>query len=160
MENVGYRVSFRKTEERFDELWGLKARVRESVHDWLAASNVRLSISEVCANACSELLENCIKFTRNKSVAAISVSLTEQIIVVETINSTHGLHVEVLRQSLDALRAASDPQQLFINALLNSVEGQSRLGLIKIILETRGTLELVPQEEQEIVHLKLRVQQR
>ncbi len=158
LENLGYRISFRKTEERFDELWGMKTHVRESVHDWLAASHVRLRISEVCANACSELLENCIKYTRNGSVVVVSVYLSEQTIVVETINSATGVHVEMLRESLDTLRAASEPQQLFINTLRNPDEGQSRLGLIRIILETSGTLELVPQEEPEIVHLKLRVQ--
>lgn len=154
MENLGYCLNFRRDEERFNELWGMKTHVRESVKDWLVASNVRSRISEVCANACSELLENCIKYTRNGSVAAVSVHLTEQTIIVETINSAYDEHIKVLRKSLDMLYATSELKRLFVENLLNP---DSHLGLIRVMLETKGTLELMKEKEQEIVHLKLHV---
>lgn len=160
MENLDYRLHFRKLEKRFDELWGMKAHVRESVHDWLTASNVSSRISEVCANACSELLENCIKYASNGSVITVVVSLAEQTIVVETMNSAHNEHRASLRQALNALQASSEPKQLFVHNLLYPVGGESHIGLIRLILETRGTLELVPEEDQELVHLQLRVKRK
>ena len=157
MEDVGYRLKFRNAKERFHELWGMKAHVRENVKDWLVASNVQSRISEICATACSELLENCIKYTSNGAVAVVSVHLSDQTIIVETINPAHGDHIALLHESLDTLQAALEPKQLFVKHLLNPIAGKSRLGLIRIVLETRGTLELVQEKEKEIVHLKLHV---
>jgi hypothetical protein len=156
--NLGYNFRFRKTEEHFNELWEMKSSFREHLQDWLTAADVHPHISEICANACSELLENCIKYTQNHTIATVGIYITGHSILVETINKAEQEHKKTLSDFLNKLQTTSDPKQLFIDCLMHPVDGKSQLGLIKVAIETKGILELVEEEDQEIVHVKLYVQ--
>ena len=52
--NFAYTFQFYKIEERFGKLWQMKTSARESLKDWLLASDISPQISGKCANACSE----------------------------------------------------------------------------------------------------------
>ena len=150
-----YIFKFKKGKEKFDKLWQMKASARESLNDWLLVTDISPQISEICANACSELIENCIKYTQAETTAVVAIHATNAVITVETINPTEQGHKALLKDSIDALNAASDPKQIFVEKLLHPVDKKSHLGLIKIVMETKGTLELVQEQNDAVVHVKL-----
>ena len=150
-----YIFKFKKGEEKFDKLWQMKASARESLKDWLLVTDISPQISEICANACSELIENCIKYTQDETTAVVAIHATNTVITVETINPTKQNHKALLKDSIDTLTAVSDPKQLFVEKLLYPIDKKSHLGLIKIVMETKGTLELVQEQNDDVVHVKL-----
>lgn len=156
--DFAYSFKFRRIEERFDKLWEMKVSARESLADWLIVSDIPPRAAEICANACSELIENTIKYARNGSIATVLIHFIDNTITVETCNAAENEHIEALRHSLAALAAAPDPKQLFVEKLLNPAEGESRLGLIKIVMETKGTLECLPAEDANVMRIRLRMQ--
>ena len=87
-----YIFKFKKGEEKFDKLWQMKASARESLKDWLLVTDISPQISEICANACSELIENCIKYTQDETTAVVAIHATNTVITVETINPTKQNH--------------------------------------------------------------------
>ncbi len=152
---IEYSFRFRKTEEHFNELWTMKSSFREHVQDWFTVAEVHPRISEICANACSELFGNCIKYTRSRTIATVRIYVTDRSILVETINEAEQEERDTLRELLDTLHATPDPKSLGIDDLIHPVKGKSQAGLTKIVMETKGTLELMEEEDQEVVHVKL-----
>ncbi len=121
----------------------------------LAAVVLFLLLIVLRANACSELIENCVKFSKNDSTAVVSINVSDRSITVETINKAEKEHRETVSKEIEALNAASDPRQVFAEKLLNPAEGKSQLGIIKISMETKGKLELVQEPDEEVVRMKL-----
>lgn len=150
-----YAFKFRKTEEKFHELWRMKSSARESLKDWLLTSDVSPKMSEVCSNACSELIENCIKFSQDGSSAVVSIKVENKIITVETINSADKKDKTFLIKDIEKLNDAPDLKLLFAEKLLKPDKNRSRLGLVKIAMETGGTISLVHESDEDIVHMKL-----
>ena len=150
-----YVFKFRNRKDHFEKLWNMKISARESLDDWLLVSDVPPHLAEICANACSEMIENCIKYSGDDSMTVVAIHVTNTTIMIETVNTTNPEHAAELRKSLDMLEAADDPKQVFVQKLLNPVQGKSRLGLIKIVMETKGTLRVIPHAEDDIAHVKL-----
>ncbi len=151
----GFRI--RKAEENFKKLWTMKSSARESLKDWLLATNIAPKLSEICANACSELIENCIKYSRNDSMATVSISASDVVITVETINRAEKEHKDFIMKIAEKLNAAPDPQLLFTEMLLNPIDGKSQLGLAKILMETKGKVEIVQEPDEAVVHVRLKM---
>ena len=118
-------------------------------------SDIPPRMAEICANACSELIENSIKHAQNNSVVTVFIHVLNKTITVETSNESEKGHREALSQSLAALDTTPDPKLLFVERLLNPVEGKSHLGLIKIVMETKGTLECMPSEDGDMIRIRL-----
>ncbi len=156
--DFAYSFKFQRIEKRFDKLWEMKVSARNSLADWLVVSDIPPRAAEICANACSELIENTIKYSRNGTIVTVMIHFLDNTIAVETCNAAEEEYVKALRQSLAALAAAPDPKQLFIERLLNPVEDESRLGLIKIVMETKGTVECLPAEDANVIRIRLRMQ--
>ncbi len=152
-----YNFKFKKIDARFDQLWAMKASARESLKRWLVVSGIPPRTAEICANACSELTENSIKYTPNGSIATVSIHVRDDEIIVETINPAEQEHIEALNQSLEALHTASDPREVFVDKLMHPIEGKSQLGLIKIVVETEGALELVKCDDDHTIHMELKI---
>ncbi len=152
-----YSFRFKKIDEQFDQLWTMKASARESLKDWLVISDIPPRTAEICANACSELIENSIKYTPNGSIAAVSIHVRDNEIIVETINPAEQEHIEELNQSLEALHTAPDSREVFVDKLMHPIEGKSQLGLIKIVVETEGALELVKCDDDHTIHMELKI---
>ena len=152
-----YVFKFRKRKDYFEKLWNMKISARESLEDWLLLSIASPQMAEICANACSELIENCVKYGREESVAAVAIHVTNTMIEIETVNATEPEHAAELRQSLDELNAADDLKKLFVQKLLHPMQGKSHLGLIKIVMETKGALRMMPHPENDIAHVALRM---
>ncbi len=153
--DFAYGFKFRRVEERFDKLWEMKVSARESLEDWLLVSDIPPRSAEICANACSELIENSIKYARNDSVANVLIRVLKHLITIETCNIAEKTHRDMLQHSLAELKRAPDLKRLFVEKLLNPLEGKSQLGLIKIVMETRGVLEYLPSEDEEMIRIRL-----
>lgn len=153
-----YVFKFRNRADHFEKLWQMKISARESLDDWLLVSDITPHTAEVCANACSELIENCIKYSLENAISVVAIHVTDRDIVIETINSTKPDHLSELADAVKMLDIADDPKQVFIQKLMNPVAGKSHLGLSKIVVETKGSLSLVPHEEAGVVHVKLKMQ--
>ncbi len=150
-----YSFKFMKAKGNFNKLWQMKSIARQSLKEWLMVADMSPKMSEICANACSELIENCIKYSKNSSIAAVSIKAKDENVVVETINTAEKVQKDTIIESIDKLNAASDPKYLFAESLLNPVEGKSQLGLMKILMETKGIIELIQEPDEEVVHVKL-----
>ncbi len=150
-----YMFQFYKIEARFDQLWQMKSSARESLKDWLLASSVPPKIAETCANACSELIENCIKYTRENTRSGVAIHVDKTDIIVETCNIAKVEDCSNLRNSISALQVTEDIKQLFVERLLQQTDGSGHLGLIKIALETKGRLELLKESADHAVHVRL-----
>ena len=156
-----YMFQFYKINAHFDQLWQMKSSARESLKDWLVASNVSPKVAETCANACSELIENCVKYTREHTRAGVAIHVDKTHITVETCNIAEPEDCRSLRHSIAALQAANDVKQLFIEKLLKQSEGSGHLGLVKIALETKGRLELLKEQAEQAeqaVHVRLHME--
>jgi len=150
-----YMFHFYKADDHFDQLWQMKSSARESLKDWLVASSVLPKIAETCANACSELIENCIKYTQANTRAGVAIHVDKTDITVETCNIAEVADCANLRSSIAALQHAVDVKQLFVEKLMDTVAGSSHLGLVKIALETKGRLELLKESSDQAVHVRL-----
>ncbi len=155
--HYSYAVQFKKLNETFEKLWQMKSTMRECIRDWLAALNVPPTMSENCANASSELIENCVKYTSEGSTVTVVISLNNSMLTVETINTAEERHRQALRKSIALLNTTSDPKQLFVETLQHPVEGKIHLGLIKIVMETEGQLECVLEQHADLAHVRLQI---
>lgn len=153
--DFAYSFKFRRVGERFDKLWEMKVSARESLEDWLVVSDVPPRTAEICANACSELIENSIKYAQNGSIATVLIHVLNNTITVETSNTAEKAHRDALSLCLTELDTTPDPKQLFVEKLLNPVGGESHVGLIKIVMETKGTLECIPSEDTDMIRIRL-----
>ncbi|MCP4353674.1 MAG: hypothetical protein GY795_50145 [Desulfobacterales bacterium] len=153
-----YAFKFVKKTERFDRLWDMKSIARQSLKDWLTATDISHENAEICANACSELIENCIKYSSEDSNAVVYIKVSDRSISVETINTSEEEHKNIIAEGINKLNSVSDPKKLFAERLMNPVTGKSQLGLIKILMETKGVLELVREPNRGIIRLRLEME--
>ena len=153
-----YMFQFYKINAHFDQLWQMKSSARESLKDWLVTSNVSPKVAETCANACSELIENCVKYTQEHTRAGVVIRVDHMNITVETCNIAASEDCRGLSDSIAALQSAHDIKQLFIEKLTEQTEGCGHLGLIKIAFETGGRLELLKESANQAVHVCLHME--
>ena len=138
-------------------MWPMVSTVRHRIHQWLLGISVDPTSAELCANASSELVENCIKYSRGESMAAVAIQVYESEITVETINSSSDVHTDAVRRSIEKVTAVDDLKQIFVEKLMNSETESSQLGLIKIAMETKGKLAIIPREKENLIHIVLRI---
>ena len=151
-----YTFRFKKTGNNHTELWGMKSSTRESLKDWLIASRIAPEISEACANACSELMTNCIAYMPENSAAVMSITVNGSSIIVETANRADTSRRESVAESIKKLHGNQSAREIFAEKLLNpATDGRCHLGFAKIALETRGHIEFVGKPDANIVHVRV-----
>jgi hypothetical protein len=91
-------------------------------------------------------------------MAAVAIHVQETEILVETLNTSSDSNAATVRQAISDLADAGDLKQMFVDRLLNSTASSGQLGLIKIAMETNGTLSLVPHQDAMLIHIKLSMQ--
>ncbi len=137
----------------------MKSLARESLKGWLTANNVNPDLAENTANSCSELIENTIKYSVENETISVLIALNKPDILIETINVSDEEQKEKLLRYYDNLQSSSkNLSDLFLEKLQHCTTlVKSQLGLIKIILETGGKVELLEVEKNNIVHVKLSI---
>lgn len=159
-EDFEYFFKFIKNDSNFNELWRMKSLARETLKEWLIATHLDVETAENCANACSELIENCIKFSLVDEYSYVLILVDNDKITVETINKSEEEKIKILQKNFDCLlnKDIDDITDMYITKLTeNTTENseKSQLGIIKIKLETNADFQLVKRDEKNIVHIKL-----
>jgi hypothetical protein len=152
-----YSFKFRKTDTNFNDLWAMKSSARESLRDWMIAWTCGPKTAENCANACSELIENCIKFSLVDTVSTVSIRIRERSIEVETRNRSDRDNLCMVTGMIEKLGEIDDLRSYFARTLLSPNRGKSQLGILKIVMETRGTLQIVPAKDPDLVQIRLEI---
>lgn len=159
-----YYFKFKKQANNFEKLWKMKASARIALKEWLLAIPYNVDTSDVLANACSELIENCIKYSRIDTNSCVEIYTIKNTVYVETMNYATEEQKQILLDFLKELYSNINTLgELYIQKLSGTIKtGNSQLGLIKIILETKGDIELLKQKpevkDNTIVHIRLKME--
>jgi hypothetical protein len=155
-----YFFRFKKGQTNFDELWRMKSSARESLREWLMAVHTEPQNAEIIANASSELIENCIKYSLVDAFSFVYIHVEDRVINIETVNKTSEEQREKIKAFLEYInKREKKAAELYIEKISESlISGNSQLGLLKILMETNGSIELLENNtENDIVHLKVRM---
>lgn len=154
-----YFIKFVKTDDNFNELWRMKLLARDSLKEWLIASHVNIKHAEDIANACAELIENSIKYSKEDQEAYVSINIGDHVVVIETYNMCDPHMKDDLHTFVDDLteeRKSKDISEIYLERMnLSFTTGESKLGLIKILMETDAKIEVVETGEKDIVFFKV-----
>lgn len=154
-----YYFRFKKEKDNFDDLWRMKSTAREALKEWLVAIHSDLKQAEDIANGCSELIENTIKYSAVSTNAFVVIKSYDGKVVVETVNKSEPDQYRTVRDFIEYINKGDKKlEELYIERITMSITtGGSQLGILKVMMETHGSFELIDQEEENVVHLKLTV---
>lgn len=147
-----YFFKFLKSHNNFEELWRIKSLARETIKEWLIATRISIKTAENCANACSELIENGIKYSKYDTETFVSINIQNNKVSVKTINNTTNEkqkkevmeYIDYLNENYNKLN------DLYINRLKEHYQsGHNKLGLIKILMETKGRINYIKQKDDD-----------
>lgn len=153
-----YYFTFKKEDDNFKKLWQLKSAIRESIKEWLFTGLDNLDLTDTIANACSELIENCIKYSLNDTISALYIRLTDTMIVIETLNLCLPEDKAYVTNFITDVNSGKIiPGELYVDRLVTSSHKEkSMLGLLTILLEINGKLEYVDTPgHDEALHVKV-----
>jgi len=155
-----YFFRFKKTENNFEDLWRMKTTAREALREWLFSMHKTPQMVEVIANSSSELIENCIKYSDQGSFSFVLMRVHGDEVTIETANKAEPeLKQNVVRFVEYITAKQNNPTEIYIKKITESLAtGKSQLGLLKILMETEGAMEVVQDKgEENIVHLKVTI---
>ena len=156
-EDFEYYFRFKRSNKNFNELWRMKSSARESLKEWLYAIQIDPEKADVIANACSELIENTIKYSLEKTFSYVSIRVEDKDIYIDTVNKSEPKPRENLKALIKRLEnKKTSLEDLYIQKLTESVKRKnSELGLIKLLLETLGKLECIEEDTENTIHIKV-----
>jgi hypothetical protein len=131
-------------EMRFGPRWTYISCVRKFVASFFMIGLADKERAEKISMAASELLENAVKYASEEEgylKISIAKSTNEVDICVKNRAETH--HINTLRREL-ALIHAGEPEKVYLKKMQEAAmtEGQSRLGLARILYEAGARLRL------------------
>jgi len=137
-------VSSDYVEMRFGPRWTYISCVRKFVASFFMIGLADKERAEQISLAASELLENAVKYASEDEgylKIAISKGMNEVDVCVK--NKAEAHNINTLRREL-ALIQAGDPEHVYLKKMEEAAmtEGQSRLGLIRILYEANARLRL------------------
>ena len=104
--------------------------------------------------AASELLENAVKYASDEeSYLKIAIAKQSSVVDVCVKNRAEPHHINTLRREL-ALIQAGNPETVYLKKMEAAAmtEGQSRLGLIRILYEANAKLRLEVVDTEVAIH--------
>lgn len=151
-----YFFRFVKDAHNFKQLWKMKSTARYALKDWLITVNKNPIVSETLSNACSELIENAIKYSLEDTYTFIFSHQSKNMIHIDTINMCTKEQKLYAMNFLDELVAnQGNLEQIYVQKIMdveNSNKGQ--FGLLKILMETKGNIVLLD-DEPNVFHIRL-----
>ncbi len=155
-----YFFRFKRTENNFTELWRMKSAARESLKEWLLSMHVNPLISEAVSNASSELIENCIKYSVLDAYSFVLINVFERNIFIETVNKAGQEQISGIKEILNYITGSNKTiNDVYIERIRQScMVGKSQLGLVKIILETKGNIMIIDEKDNDIIHLRIKIE--
>src|SRR5215212_5930171 len=137
-------VSADYVEMRFGPRWTYISCVRKFVASFFMIGLADKERAEQISMAASELLENAVKYaSEDESYLKISIARQSNEVDVCVKNKAEPQHINTLRREL-ALISAGQPEQIYLRKMEEAAmtEGQSRLGLARILYEANARLKL------------------
>ena len=147
-------VSSDYVEMRFGPRWTYISCVRKFVASFFMIGLADKERAEQISLAASELLENAVKYASEDEgylKIAISKGMNEVDVCVK--NKAEAHNINTLRREL-ALIQAGDPEHVYLKKMEEAAmtEGQSRLGLIRILYEANARLRLDVNDNDVSIH--------
>jgi hypothetical protein len=141
-------------EMRFGPRWTYISCVRKFVASFFMIGLADKERAEQISLAASELLENAVKYASEDEgylKIAISKNLNEVDVCVK--NKAEPQHINTLRREL-AMISAGNPENVYLKKMEEAAmtEGQSRLGLIRILYEANAKLRLDVNDGEVAIH--------
>lgn len=141
-------------EMRFGPRWTYISCVRKFVASFFMIGLSDKDRAEQVSMAASELLENAVKYaSEEEGYLKISIAKVRNEVDVCVKNRAEQHHINTLRREF-ALIHAGPPEQVYLKKMQEAAmtEGQSRLGLIRILFETGATLRLDINDGEVSIH--------
>lgn len=131
-------------EMRFGPRWTYISCVRKFVASFFMIGLADKERAEQISMAASEMLENAVKYASDDD-SYLKISIVRQMNEVDVCvkNKAEQHHINTLRREL-ALIHAGEPEHVYLSKMQEAAmtEGQSRLGLIRILYEAQAKLRL------------------
>ncbi len=157
LEEFEYFFRFKKESDNFEELWRMKSTAREALNEWLIGIHISVSVSEIIANAASELIENCIKYSIIGASSFVLIHVFKKVITIETVNIAEADQKESVVNFIDYINNSNKPtSEIYLEKITESItSNKSQLGLLKIKMETDGEVSICKtiQDKENVVHL-------
>ena len=141
-------------EMRFGPRWTYISCVRKFVASFFMIGLSDKERAEQISMAASELLENAVKYaSEEEGYLKIAISKGQSEVDVCVKNKAEAHNINILRREL-ALIQAGQPEQVYLRKMEEAAltEGQSRLGLIRIIYEANAKLRLEVNDNDVAIH--------
>ncbi|HVR39119.1 MAG TPA: hypothetical protein VMU84_08480 [Thermoanaerobaculia bacterium] len=141
-------------EMRFGPRWTYISCVRKFVASFFMIGLSDKERAEQISMAASELLENAVKYaSEDDSYLKISIARQTNEVDVCVKNKAESQHINTLRREL-ALIHAGEPEQVYLRKMEEAAmtEGQSRLGLARILYEANARLKLDVNDGEVSIH--------
>lgn len=153
-----YYFRFKKMDDNFDSLWRMKSNAREALKEWILSIKHDTEKADVTSNACGELVENCIKYSQRDTYAFVFIHVTDNTITIQTLNKCTPEQKNATVEYIKFINSEDTPlEEIYIKKVTESLEsGKSQLGLLKILMETKGTMEILDDED-DIFHIKVTI---
>jgi hypothetical protein len=151
---VTERLSNDYVELRFGPRWTYISCVRKFVASFFMIGLSDKERAEQISMAASELLENAVKYaSEEEGYLRISISKGNGEVDVCVKNKAEPQHVNTLRREF-AIIHAGQPEQVYLRKMEEAAmtEGQSRLGLIRILYEAGAKLRLDVNDGEVSIH--------
>ena len=148
------RLTSDYVEMRFGPRWTYISCVRKFVASFFMIGLADKERAEQISMAASELLENAVKYaSEEEGYLKIAISKGQSEVDVCVKNKAEAHHINILRREL-ALIQAGQPEQVYLRKMEEAAqtEGQSRLGLIRIIYEANAKLRLEVNDSDVAIH--------
>jgi hypothetical protein len=139
-------------EMRFGPRWTYISCVRRFVASFFMIGLADKERAEQISMAASELLENAVKYaSEEEGYLKISIQKAANEVDVCVKNRAEQNHINTLRREF-AMIHAGDPERVYLKKMEEAAmtEGQSRLGLIRILYEAQAQLRLDVNDDGEI----------
>src|SRR5437762_3837186 len=147
-------VSSDYVEMRFGPRWTYISCVRRFVASFFMIGLDDKERAEQISMAASELLENAVKYaSEEEGYLKISIAKSTNEVDVCVKNKAEPNHVNTLRREF-ALIHAGEPERVYLKKMEEAAmtEGQSRLGLIRILFEAGAKLRLDVNDSEVSIH--------
>lgn len=141
-------------ELRFGPRWTYISTVRKFVASFFMIGLADKERAEQISLAASELLENAVKYASDEEThLRISIAKKENLVDVCVKNHAEPHHINTLRREL-ALIQAGNAETVYLRKMEEAAltEGQSRLGLIRILYEANARLRLEVNGNEVAIH--------
>ena len=139
-------------ELRFGPRWTYISCVRRFVASFFMIGLSDKQRAEQISMAASELLENAVKYaSEEEGYLKISIAKGANEVDVCVKNRAEAQHINTLRREL-ALIHAGEPERVYLRKMEEAAmtEGQSRLGLARILFEAGAKLHLEVNDDGEV----------